>query len=188
MKGKKRIITWGIFWLALARLPVPAQAGLTAGGLEDSGALLRDGGERFPFEGLVTAGGDAFDGSSLRGKYVLVVLWSTWCPYCDRENQSLQELYERYGGGGFTVVTVSLGEEAETVKEYMDAKGYSFPVLMDREEKLKERYAPRRPHSYLLDREGYIVAEAGGDKDWTGEEALSALGRLIPGFGRREGL
>jgi thiol-disulfide isomerase/thioredoxin len=156
--------------------------------IEEFGMLLRAGDEQFPFDGLTTVDGEAFDGLMLQGKYALVALWSTWCPYCDQENPSIQALYEKYAGGEFTVITVSLGEEGEAVREYMENKGYTFPVLLDREERLKERYAPRRPRSYLVDARGNIVGEVRGSRDWAGEEAVRALGRLVPGFGGRGGL
>jgi thiol-disulfide isomerase/thioredoxin len=152
---------------------------------EDFNIIVHAGEEQFPFGHLSTVDGKPFDGSMIRGKYVLVTLWSTWCPYCDKENPSIQELYEKYAGTDFTVLTISLGEEEETVRGYMGNKGYTFPVLMDREEKLKERYAPRRPRSYVLDLGGNIVGEIRGDRDWTSEEALKALGNVIPGFEER---
>jgi thiol-disulfide isomerase/thioredoxin len=158
------------------------------GELEDFGVIIHAGDERFPFTGLETVEGKAFDRQFIKDKYVLVTLWSTWCPYCDKENPSIQRLYEEYGGDTFTVMTVSLGEDEQTVRRYMEVKGYTFPVLLDGEEQLKERYAPRRPRSYLLDRGGYIIAEIRGGKDWAGIQAVRALGRLVPGFGGSSGL
>jgi thiol-disulfide isomerase/thioredoxin len=152
----------------------------------DFDMIVHAGDERFPFDGLLTVDGEAFDGVMVKDKYVLVTLWSTWCPYCDKENPSIQELYEKYAGSGFTVLTISLGEEEGTVKEYMGSKGYTFPVLMDREEKLKERYAPRRPRSYVVDSRGNIVREIRGDREWVSGGAVKALGNVIPGFGERD--
>lgn len=141
--------------------------------------------EIFPFGGLETLEGEAFDGDILKGKYALITLWSTWCPYCEKENPSIQELYEKYSGEGFAVVTIALGEEKETVENYMEKKGYTFPVILDMDEKLKGRYAPRRPCTYIIDGEGYITAEIKGWKDWVGERAIKILGDIIPHF--REG-
>jgi thiol-disulfide isomerase/thioredoxin len=169
---------------ASGNLIMPAQdTGGAAPG--NFGMIAHAGDEQFPFGQLLAVGGEPFDGLTISGKYVLVTLWSTWCPHCDKENPSIQELYEKYAGPGFTVITISLGEEEGTVKAYMGSKGYSFPVLMDREEKLKGRYAPRRPCSYVVDFRGNIVWEIRGGRDWAGEEALKALGSIIPGFGEK---
>jgi thiol-disulfide isomerase/thioredoxin len=188
MKIIKKVLIVFIACLGISGSRWVQKADAEEGGLEDFGVIIHAGDERFPFTGLETVEGEAFDRKFLNDKYVLVTLWSTWCPYCDKENPSIQRLYEEYSGDAFTVMTVSLGEDGQTVRGYMEAKGYTFPVLLDREEQLKERYAPRRPRSYLLDRRGYIIGEIRGDKDWVGIQAVRALGHLVPGFGGSSGL
>jgi hypothetical protein len=80
-------------------------------------------------------------------------------------------------------MTISLGEDEGTVLGYMEKEGYTFPVILDKGEGLKEKYAPKRPRSYIIDRGGYIIAEIRGGKDWGSDIAIRVLGRIIPGFG-----
>ena len=87
---------------------------VTAAELEENRVTISNEIELFPYELIETQAGEA-----LSGKYVLVNLFATWCPYCGKEKPSLQRLHEKYGSERFTVLGISTGEEAETVLEYM---------------------------------------------------------------------
>jgi thiol-disulfide isomerase/thioredoxin len=113
----------------------------------------------FPLGNLVTLDDKPFDPAIVRGKYIILNLWTTWCPYCAKEKKSIQQFYEKYEGDDFTILTISLGETVRTVKEYMSANDYSFPVLVDTANALRATYAPRIPATYLVDPDGYIIAE-----------------------------
>lgn len=46
--------------------------------------------------------------SSLRGEYVLIDFWASWCAPCRRENPNVVKLYETYHDKGFEIFGVSL--------------------------------------------------------------------------------
>jgi peroxiredoxin len=48
---------------------------------------------------------------SLRGKYVLVDFWASWCPPCREENPNVVAAYQQYKDKNFTVLGVSLDKE-----------------------------------------------------------------------------
>jgi len=52
--------------------------------------------------------GDTLSLSSLRGKYVLIDFWASWCGPCRRENPAVRKVYEKYRGEGFEILGVSL--------------------------------------------------------------------------------
>jgi thiol-disulfide isomerase/thioredoxin len=137
-------------------------------------------GESFPLENLVTPDGLPFDPRSIAGKYVLLNLWATWCPYCVEEKPSLQRFYEQYHSETFTVLTVSLGEDPLTVGEYLESNQYTLPAVVDTENRLRAVYAPRIPRTYILDPQGNITASISGNKAWLSGEADRILRYLIP--------
>lgn len=139
----------------------------------------------FPLDSLVTLGETPYR-AGLLGKYVLLNLWATWCPYCSREKASVQRLYERYESENFTILTISLGETVNTVQDYMASNGYTFPVAVDTRNGLRETYAPRVPTTYILNREGYAVIRINGSKEWDAAESLQILSHVIPGFEERD--
>jgi len=139
---------------------------------------------QLPLEGLYTLEGALYNSEALRGKCVLVNLWASWCPDCRREKPSIERLYKElsnnhlFGKDELTLLTVSLGEEPGTVKSYMTENQYSFPVVLDGENKLP-KYASWIPTNYFLDPDGNIIARMTWEKEWDSEQALKTLKRLV---------
>jgi len=140
---------------------------------------------KLPLEGLYKLDGTLYNSKPLHGKYVLVNLWASWCPDCRREKPSIERLYRELSSGRLfgkeelSLLTVSLGEEPDTVKSYMTENQYSFPVVLDKEDKLHKEYAPWIPTSYILGPDGNIVARITWEKEWDSEQALKTLKRLV---------
>jgi thiol-disulfide isomerase/thioredoxin len=135
--------------------------------------------EQILLDGVVTLEGKPYRIEALRGQYVLVNFWTTWCPFCRQEKPSIQRLYNKYGGAKFTVLTVSLGEATDMVERYMNENLFNFPVVVNTDNKLRSVYAPRIPVSYILDMEGNIIARINGNKEWDSELALKVLGNFL---------
>jgi thiol-disulfide isomerase/thioredoxin len=91
-----------------------------------------------------------------RGKLTVVSVWSTWCLPCREEHPELQRFYsETKSLNNVQVLTFSLDDDAGRVRSYMKEKGYTFPVIVDRE--LEKRLFPREgglPETWVVDREG----------------------------------
>ncbi len=76
-------------WMALCLSPLTAVHALGVG-------------DYIKFDKFVTVEGRQFTSSDLKGKYLVVQVWATWCPYCHRQNANLKELVRRTQGGQFT--------------------------------------------------------------------------------------
>jgi len=140
---------------------------------------------KLPLEGLLTLEGAIYNSEALHGKCALVNLWASWCPDCRREKPSIERLYRElsnshlFGKDELALLTVSLGEEPETVKSYMNENQYSFPVVLDRENRLRKEYALWIPTSYFLGPDGSIIARITWEKEWDSDQALKTLKRLV---------
>ncbi len=101
--------------------------------------------------------------SSLKGQYVLVDFWASWCGPCRAENPNVLKSYRAYHSKGFTVLGVSLDDKKNPWlaairkddlpwTELSDLKGWknSAAVLYGIE---------GIPMNYLLDKNGIIVAK-----------------------------
>ncbi len=91
------------------------------------------------------------------GEVVLVELWATWCGPCRLQAKYLEELHEELQGSGVRFLAISVGEDEATVREYVERKPFPYPVLIDPEDTLSQRYQLYGlPTVMIVDRQGVI--------------------------------
>lgn len=121
-----------------------------------------------------TLTGISFDSKNLRGKYVLLDFWGSWCGPCRKSNPHLKELYAAYKDKGFEIVGV--GDEmtsnveaakkrlAKAVKE----DGIPWVQILNngrvgKNANLVEAYNVKGfPTKYLIDKNGVIIWKGSG--------------------------
>jgi len=69
--------------------------------------------QQAPEINLPDENGQPFKLSSLRGKYVLVDFWASWCGPCRRENPNVVAAYKKFSNKNFTILGVSLDDDKE---------------------------------------------------------------------------
>jgi peroxiredoxin len=93
----------------------------------------------------------------LRGQYVLINFWATWCGPCRIEMPALQSRHQRFWDMGLMVLGVNFDEAASAVRAYGEELGLSFPLLLDPGAEVQQLYRMRGyPVSFFVDREGII--------------------------------
>ncbi len=123
-------------------------------------------GERVPATGMPAAEftltdleGRAHDLSQYRGKIVLLNFWATWCKPCTTEMPAMQTTYDRLREKGFVVLAVNELEDDAKVREHIQAYRHTFPVLMDRENRVANLYGVYGlPVSVFIDEAGVVQA------------------------------
>jgi len=95
--------------------------------------------------------------SQYRGKIVLVNFWATWCKPCTTEMPAMQKVYDKLRDKGFVVLAVNELEDDAKVREHIKQYGHTFPVLMDRDNKVANQFGVfGLPVSVFIDEKGVV--------------------------------
>ena len=106
---------------------------------------------------LSSPDGEEISLSDYEGQVILVNLWATWCPPCKAEMPTINAFYETHKADGFVVLAVNSQEGASTVKRFIQNNNFTFPVLLDSQGQVMDRYHVRAlPTSFIIDRNGVI--------------------------------
>ena len=123
-------------------------------------------GERAPAFRAELLNGADFRLEDLRGRYVLIDFWGSWCPPCRKANPELVELHRRFHDRGFDIVSVGIERDAQQWRRAIERDGLYWKYhILDRttsmkffDSELAALYGVKQlPTSYLLNEEGVIV-------------------------------
>ena len=84
---------------------------------------------------------------------------------------SLVKLYEEFKNSGFVVLAIDIGEQRETVKNYVEKAKLNFSVLLDTSGKVARDYGVRaHPVHYLINGQGELIGVVRGARNWASED------------------
>ena len=119
--------------------------------------------------------------ADFKGRVVLLNIWATWCAPCVEEMPSMEKLHGELKDEKFVILAVSIDESgADTVRPFMKKHKLSFPALIDSAGTLKNLYQTTGvPESFIIDKQGRILEEIIGPRDWASPGALQYFRSLI---------
>lgn len=92
----------------------------------------------------------------------------------------MNALYDEFRDRGFVLLLVNLGEDSEVVRRAVKARGYSAPVVLDRDRAVSDRYAvTATPTVFVVDRQLRIIGRAIGRRDWSAEPGRRLIEALV---------
>lgn len=112
---------------------------------------------------LATPEGPNLALSSLRGKYVLIDFWASWCGPCRRENPNVVKTYAAYKDKGFEIFGVSLDQSREAWLKAIETDKLVWKHVSDLQywsSAGAQAYQVNSiPQTFLLDPDGRIIAK-----------------------------
>ncbi len=116
--------------------------------------------------------------SQLKGKYVLIDFWASWCGPCRRENPNVVANYKKYKDKGFEIFGVSLDKNADAWKKAIQDDGLTWQHISDLKgwssDHARLYSVSSIPQTVLIDKEGKIV-----QRNLRGEQLTAKLQELL---------
>ena len=129
---------------------------------------------------LATPNGDTIQLKDLKGNYVLLDFWASWCQPCRMENPNVVALYNKYHAKGFEVFSVSLDANKDQwikaiTKDALVWKNHGSDLGGWNSAAAQLYNIKSIPSTFLLDKSGKIIA-----KNLRGDELKAKLAELFP--------
>ena len=113
------------------------------------------------------------------GKPIILNFWATWCPPCRAEMPSMQRAHEILAPEGIAVIAINVGDDVEAVREFLADTPVSFPLPMDRDSVIDQRYPViGLPTTFVIDAEGRLAFSATGEQEWDAPALLDQVRAL----------
>ncbi|RFS19241.1 AhpC/TSA family protein [Chitinophaga silvatica] len=101
--------------------------------------------------------------SSLRGKYVLIDFWSSWCGPCKASFPHMKELYQKYRGDEFEILGISIDQDKKAWLNELKKQQLPWPQVLDTKNVSVNSFAVTAvPTAYLIGPDGKIIMKQVG--------------------------
>jgi peroxiredoxin len=117
-----------------------------------------------------------------RGKLISLNFWATWCIPCREEMPAMEQLHRTFQPQGLAILAMNLKESPDKVKAFFDQYRLSYTALLDESGSVFRDYQVMGlPTTYLIGREGTLLARGVGGRDWTRTEGKDLIRALLAG-------
>ncbi len=115
-------------------------------------------GQTIRVSGLVSLSGQTMTAEQLAGKYLIIQVWASWCPYCHTQNLNLQKLAPQLSPEKALIVALSVDRDEFSAQNYAEQHAFPFLTAMMTPE-WSATLGKRRgiPELYVVNPQGKVV-------------------------------
>lgn len=122
---------------------------------------------------LTSLNGEKIKLSDYKGKVIVLNFFATWCPPCKAELPGFVKAVDEYRDKDVVFLFTDIGEDSNTVNNFLKVNSYKFVPLMDYDGKVSDMYSVRGiPTTYIISKDFDIREQHVGFMD---EKTLNDL-------------
>jgi thiol-disulfide isomerase/thioredoxin len=142
LRGKSRTPgrALGTTWIVIAVSVI----GMTAWIYSQHGFGTTNAGKAPGFS-ATTLDGRTLSSQDLRGRVVLLEFWASWCAPCVATMPSMHNLEQRFSGRPFVLLGVSLDEDPDVWRAFVEKNKMNWPQCLDRSHDLQTKFLVQGP-------------------------------------------
>jgi len=97
--------------------------------------------------------------NALRGKYVFLDFWATWCGPCIMEFPYIRKVYDTFSSDQFVIIGVTEDDYNKKIKKFLNDKQVTWPIIVKSASTTKTKgYSIQSwPTSFLIAPDGKII-------------------------------
>jgi peroxiredoxin len=131
-------------------------------------------GQEAPKFKITTLDGKEIELSSLKGKYVFIDFWGTWCAPCREEIPNIKKMFETIPSDELVIIGIVYNDKAETINKYISKNDIKYINALATEEIISDYGVNSFPSTFLIDKEGKIKG-----KDLRGTDLANIVKELM---------
>lgn len=117
------------------------------------------------------------------GKPFVICFWATWCSPCIIEQNTLNEVYEKWKEEtGVKIISVSIDDtrSSKKVAAFVKGRKWKFEIYLDENSNFKRAMnAGHPPHSFLVNGDGEIIWEHSGFAPGDEDELYAEIKKIV---------
>jgi thiol-disulfide isomerase/thioredoxin len=127
--------------------------------------------------------GNEVDLNQYLGKNVIMLdFWATWCGPCILAMPEVASIAEKYKDRGLVFFAVNVGEDPDSVKEFLTRNNLKIPVAMDFDGKIHQSFNDAGlPHTVVIGKDGRLQVDHLGYWRSFGQQLSDEVGQLLDG-------
>jgi peroxiredoxin len=154
--------------------------GLAGGQQEGPHPLL---GQQAPPFKTVNLQDEPVDLAAHLGKDIVMLdFWATWCGPCVEAMPHVDGVAKKFADRGIVFYAVNVGEDAATIKEFLESKELDVPVAMDLDSAITQQYGANGiPQTVLIGKDGKVQVVHVGFSANLADELSAEIEELLAG-------